>query len=588
MSPDSSKGLATAVPTDTTPADRAAADFVARFGGVFEHSPWVAETALAADPAIALADIPALHAGMCAAVRAAGRDRQLGLLRAHPDLAGKLAVAGRLTADSASEQAGAGLDRCTPEEFERLQVLNDAYTEKFGFPFIIAVRGLTRADILDAFEHRIHNTPEQEFETALAQVERIALLRLQQMGPSPGRALMDRLDRFAAISAEPDALTRLFLTPEHRAAADRLMAWMTEAGMTARIDPAGNVVGRYEGTRPGLPALLIGSHIDTVRNAGKYDGNLGVLAGVAAVAELHRSGERLPFAVEVIGFGDEEGVRFPVTLTGSRALAGRFDPAALDAVDADGIGYPDALRAFGGDPDQIASAARDPADVLAYVEAHIEQGPVLESEDLGVGIVTGINGASRYTVTISGTAGHAGTVPMTLRRDALAGAAEMVLAVERHAQAVPDLVATVGRIEARPGAVNVIPGGAVFTIDIRSPDDAARVAAMEAIADDFAAIAARRALTHAIGKTHEAPATACAPELIERLSAAVRRCGLPPRRLPSGAGHDAMAVASLCPVGMLFTRCRGGISHNPGESITVEDADLTVRVLLDFIRHFRP
>ncbi|WP_211103978.1 allantoate amidohydrolase [Skermanella pratensis] len=575
------------MPTDATPTDKAAADFVARFGGVFEHSPWVAETALAADPAIALADIPALHAGMCAAVRAAGRDRQLALLRAHPDLAGKLAVAGRLTADSASEQAGAGLDRCTPEEFERLQVLNDAYKEKFGFPFIIAVRGLTRADILDAFQHRIHNTPEQEFETALAQVERIALLRLHQMGPSPGRTLMDRLDRFAAISAEPDALTRLFLTPEHRAAADRLMTWMTEAGMTARIDPAGNVVGRYEGTRPGLPALLIGSHIDTVRNAGKYDGNLGVLAGVAAVAELHRSGERLPFAVEVIGFGDEEGVRFPVTLTGSRALAGRFDPAALGATDAEGVAYADALRAFGGDPDAIASAARDPADILAYVEAHIEQGPVLESENLGIGIVTGINGASRYTVTVSGTAEHAGTVPMPLRRDALAGAAEMVLAVERHARAVPDLVATVGRIEARPGAVNVIPGGAVFTIDIRSPDDAARIAAMEAIADDFAAIAARRDLTHAIEKTHEAPATACAAELIEQLSAAVRRCGLPPRRLPSGAGHDAMAVASLCPVGMLFTRCRSGISHNPAESITVEDADLTVRVLLDFIRHFR-
>mgnify|MGYP002715673173 FL=1 len=587
MSPDSSKGLATVVPTGAAPDDKAATDFVARFGGVFEHSPWVAETALAAHSAIAFADIPTLHAGMCAAVRAAGRDRQLALLRAHPDLAGKLAVAGGLTADSASEQAGAGLDRCTPEEFARLQVLNDSYTEKFGFPFIIAVRGLTRADILDAFEHRIHNTPEQEFETALAQVERIALLRLQQMGPAPGRTLMDRLDAFAAISAEPDALTRLFLTPEHRAAADRLMAWMAEAGMAARIDAAGNVVGRYEGTRPGLPALLIGSHIDTVRNAGKYDGNLGVLAGVAAVAELHRRGERLPFAVEVVGFGDEEGVRFPVTLTGSRALAGRFDPAALDAVDADGIGYADALRAFGGDPDAIASAARDPADILAYVEAHIEQGPVLEAESLGVGVVTGINGASRYRVTVGGTAGHAGTVPMSLRRDALAGAAEMILSVERRAQAIPDLVATVGRIEAKPGAVNVIPGGTVFTIDIRSPDDTVRLSAMEAIADDFAAIAARRALALSIEKTHDAPATACAPALIDQLSAAVERCGLPPRRLPSGAGHDAMAVASLCPVGMLFTRCRGGISHNPAESITVEDADLTVRVLLDFIRHLR-
>ena len=233
------------------------------------------------------------------------------------------------------------------------------------------------------------------------------------------------------------------------------------------------MVGRYEGDRPGLPALLIGSHIDTVRNAGKYDGNFGVLAGVAAVAELNRRAERLPFAIEVVGFGDEEGVRFPVTLTGSRALAGTFDPAALAAVDADGIGYAEALRAFGGDPDAIAAAAKRPDEVLAYVEAHIEQGPVLEAENLGVGVVTGINGASRFIVRVGGTANHAGTVPMKLRRDALAGAAEMVLAVERRGLEGTDLVATVGKIEALPGAVNVIPGDAVFTIDLRSPDDAA-------------------------------------------------------------------------------------------------------------------
>ncbi|EWY41940.1 peptidase M20 [Skermanella stibiiresistens SB22] len=583
MSSDNSKNP----PTDQA-TDQDAVTFVARHGGIFEHSPWVAETALAADPTLPHADIETIHARMCAAVRAAGHDRQLALLRAHPDLAGKLAVAGGLTADSASEQAGAGLDRCTPEEFDRLQTLNEAYQEKFGFPFIIAVRGLGRADILDAFERRIHNTPDQEFETALAQVERIALLRLRQLAPATtfGEALMDRLARFATITSEPGVMTRLFLTPEHRAAADQLMAWMTEAGMTTRLDAAANVIGRYEGATSGLPALLIGSHIDTVRNAGIYDGNFGVLAGVAAVAELHRGGERLPFAIEVIGFGDEEGVRFPVTLTGSRALAGHFDPKALTATDAAGIGYAEALRAFGGDPDAIPGAARDPATVLAYVEAHIEQGPVLEAENLGVGVVTGINGASRFTVTVTGMAGHAGTVPMNLRHDALAGTAEMILAVERHALEIADLVATVGKIEAMPGAINVIPGGTRFTIDIRSPDDAMRMTALDAMATGFQTIAERRGLTVAIEKGHEAPATACHPALIAQISASVERFGVTPRLLPSGAGHDAMAVASLCPVGMLFTRCRGGVSHNPAESITVEDADLTVRVLLDFIRRF--
>jgi OHCU decarboxylase len=583
MSPDNSKNLARDLDAD---------GFIARFGGVFEHSPWIAEAALAADPGLLHADVSRLHAAMASVLRAAGPERQLVVLRAHPDLAGKLALAGELTADSSAEQAGAGLDRCTAEEFARFQELNDAYQAKFGFPFIIAVRGLDRHDILRAFEKRVGNTPEQEFQTALGQVERIALLRLYQITGQPqhdlGKALMDRLEEFASFTAAPGMLTRLFLTKEHKAAAERLIAWMAEAGMTGRIDAAGNVVGRYEGDRPGLPALLIGSHIDTVRNAGKYDGNFGVLAGVAAVAELNRRAERLPFAIEVVGFGDEEGVRFPVTLTGSRAIAGAFDGAALGVADANGVGYAEALRAFGGDPDAIATAARRPDEVLAYVEVHIEQGPVLEAEDLGVGVVTGINGASRFIVRVGGTANHAGTVPMKLRRDALAGAAEMVLAVERRGLEGTDLVATVGRIEALPGAVNVIPGGTVFTIDLRSPDDAVRRAASAAVLGDIEAIAGRRGLTIAVDQSHDAPATLCAPGLIAQLSEAVGRCGVQPRKLPSGAGHDAMAVAALCPVGMLFTRCRDGISHNPAESITVEDADLSMRVLLDFIRHFDP
>ncbi|WP_029010257.1 allantoate amidohydrolase [Azospirillum halopraeferens] len=406
-------------------------------------------------------------------------------------------------------------------------------------------------------------------------------------GDPIGRALMERLDAFAAFSEEAGALTRLYLTPAHRAAADRLAGWMSEAGMTVRLDGAGTVVGRYEGAEPGRPALLIGSHIDTVRNAGAYDGNLGVLAGVAAVAELHRAGERLPFAVEVLGFGDEEGVRFPVTLTGSRAVAGTADPAALDAVDADGISVREALRRFGCTGD-LAAVARRRADVLAFLEVHIEQGPVLEAAGLPLGVVTAINGASRFALTVTGTAGHAGTVPMGLRRDALAAAAEMVLAVEARGAAEPDLVATVGRIAAVPGAVNVIPGAVRFTLDVRAPRDDARAAAAADILAACRAVAARRGVGFDAERTHDAPAVACAGPLIAALEAAAARAGVPPHRLPSGAGHDAMALAALCPVGMLFVRCAGGISHHPAEAITADDAGLAVRVLLDTIRHLDP
>lgn len=403
-----------------------------------------------------------------------------------------------------------------------------------------------------------------------------------------GPALMARLDAFARFSEDPDRLTRTFLSPAHRQAAGQLLAWMGEAGMSARIDAAGNVVGRYEGDRPGLPVLLLGSHIDTVRDAGKYDGNLGVLAAVAAVDELNRRGERLPFAIEVLGFGDEEGVRFPVTLTGSHTVAGTPDPAAADAVDDAGVRLGDALRDFGGDPDAVAGEARQRENVLGYVELHIEQGPVLEAEDLPLGIVTAINGAARYNVTVRGTAGHAGTVPMDLRQDALAAAASMVLAVERCAQSRRDVVATVGRLDVQPGAVNVIPGAVRFTIDIRAPDDADRLAAMAEMTAALEGIARGRGVELALDHYHDAGAVQCDPALMDRLETAIRRHGLPARRLPSGAGHDAMAMASLTRVAMLFLRCRGGISHNPAESITVEDADLAIRVLLDLLRQYDP
>ncbi|MBI3702455.1 MAG: allantoate amidohydrolase [Rhizobiales bacterium] len=402
-----------------------------------------------------------------------------------------------------------------------------------------------------------------------------------------GRRAMARLDALAQHSDEPGKLTRLYLSAAHKAAAEELAGWMREAGLTVSIDALGTVLGRYESASPGAPALLIGSHIDTVRDAGRYDGALGVIAGLVAVEELAKCGENLPFAIEVVAFGDEEGVRFPTTLTSSRALAGQFDPAVLDLCDADGVSLRNALTAFGCDPAAIATIARSREQVLAYIEVHIEQGPVLEAADLPVGVVTAINGVRRLAVEVIGEAGHAGTVPMRLRRDALAAAAEMALAVERAANSSPDVLATVGRMEVSPGAVNVIPGNVRFTIDIRSPEDKQRDAATEEIVRSIRKIAAARRVELSISTMHEAPATACAPVMIDTLTQAVQHFGLAPHLLPSGAGHDAMAIARLCPVGMLFVRCAGGISHNPKEAISLQDADICVRILLEFLRNFK-
>ncbi len=358
--------------------------------------------------------------------------------------------------------------------------------------------------------------------------------------------------------------------------------------MSACLDAIGNVVGRYEGSAPGAPCLMLGSHLDTVRNAGKYDGMLGVVAAIDCVHTLSARGARLPFAIEVVGFADEEGVRFGATLLGSRAVAGTFDRALLDARDGSGMSMREALTAFGLDPDGIQRASRQRSDVLAYAELHIEQGPVLEAEGLPVGVVTAINGAGRFTVDIEGFAGHAGTVPMSLRRDALAAAAECVLAIEARCGREPDLVGTVGRIEAAPGATNVIPGHVRFTIDIRAPRDEQRRQAAADVQAAVATICARRDITVAIRATHEGRTAACAPWLQEQIGRAIEAEGLPVRRLPSGAGHDGMAIIDLADIGMLFVRCERGISHNPLEAITLADAELSARVYLRFIERFQP
>jgi allantoate deiminase len=406
--------------------------------------------------------------------------------------------------------------------------------------------------------------------------------------PPSATRILERCDALARCSEQPDGLTRVYLSPQQRAANALVLQWMREAGMTARLDAIGNVIGRYEGRRTGLPCLMLGSHLDTVRDAGKYDGMLGVVSAIECVASLAARELRLPFAVEVVGFADEEGVRFNATLLGSRAVAGTFDPANLERTDAEGKSMREALAEFGLDAGAIGSAARRRADLLAYVELHIEQGPVLESEGLPVGVVTAINGGNRFAVEVTGMAGHAGTVPMRLRRDALTAAAECVLAVELLTGSEHDLVGTVGKIDALPGAINVIPGRVRFSLDVRAPTDLQREGAVRALSGAFADIARRRRIGIELKPVWEAKTAACAPWLQDQLAAAIEAEGLPSRRLPSGAGHDGMAMVAIAAIGMLFVRCKGGISHNPAEALAAADAEVAARVFLRFIENFRP
>jgi allantoate deiminase len=398
--------------------------------------------------------------------------------------------------------------------------------------------------------------------------------------------ILERCESLAQHSELAGGLTRVFLSPQARAAGDKVLAWMREAGMQAKLDAIGNAVGRYEGNRPGLACLMLGSHLDTVRDAGKFDGMLGVVTAIECVSVLHSQNKRLPFAIEVIGFGDEEGVRFGTTLLGSRAVAGIFDPKALAATDATGKTMSQALIEFGLDPQAIPSIARKKGEVLAYAELHIEQGPVLEAEGLAVGVVTAINGFSRLRVTLRGAAGHAGTVPMHLRRDALTGAADCALAVERVALGHPELVGTVGRFEAKPGAINVIPGEVMFTVDVRAPQDPLREQAVAAIRSQIEDSSKIRTLRCEIEDLQHFGVTACAPRLIAQMERAVANEGFRVRRLPSGAGHDGMALGAIADICMLFVRCKDGISHNPLESITKDDAGAGARVLMNFIQGF--
>jgi allantoate deiminase len=397
------------------------------------------------------------------------------------------------------------------------------------------------------------------------------------------RAVMERCDILGGISEEPGRLTRRYATPAMRQANEAVAEWMRAAGMTVKQDIIGNLRSYYPGSQPRARALLLGSHLDTVRDAGKYDGPLGVLVAIACVQRLRERGERLPFAIEVLAFADEEGLRFHSAYLGSRAVAGTLDPEMLDIADAEGITLAEAIRAFSGDPDRLAADKRARDDLLGYCEVHIEQGPALEAANLPVGMVSAIQGQSRFAASFTGEAGHAGTVPMDLRRDALCAAAELVLAAEALARAQPGLVATVGQIAAQPGASNVIPGTVTLSLDVRHPDNTVRQAACWHLRERAEQIGAARQMALDWQSVADHPTVPCAPDLTRLMGEAIRSAGYPVRPLPSGAGHDAVALADLTDVTMLFVRCKGGISHHPAEAVAVADVAVAIEVLEQFL-----
>jgi allantoate deiminase len=387
--------------------------------------------------------------------------------------------------------------------------------------------------------------------------------------------------RIAAMTEEPGRITRRFLTPPTRDVHAHLSARMESLGMIVHVDAAGNLHGLSHPQGASEKRLILGSHIDTVPDAGAFDGVLGVVLAIECVDLVRQNG--LPLALEVIAFSEEEGVRFGVPFLGSRAVAGRFDSALFELKDAEGVTLEGAIRAYGLDPARIAESALD-EDTLGFVEIHIEQGPVLEAEHLSVAAVTGIVGQTRLTLEFAGQANHAGTTPMNLRRDALAGAAEWIAAVEKLAKRTEGLVATVGKIEASPNATNVVAGIALMTLDARHPHDAVRLGAVNELIEMANSIAERRGLAMQSTRQMDQPAVSMDERLTAYVVEAIEAAGFPPKRMHSGAGHDAMVVASRMPTAMLFLRSPGGISHNPAEAVRTEDVEAALEVMSVFLQ----
>ena len=540
---------------------------IAMLALAYPGATWIAEGAAAMRPFQSLAT---LKLALVDVVRAAPREQQEALLQAQAKLPRE---------PDAIDGSAHG------------QLLLAAYRRRFGWPFVLASggprgTGLTASQTLETIERRLQAHRDDEFAEAIRQLHRIAELRLNSVfGTSPelGNLAWDWAERLAQHSdagyAERGQLTVTYLTDAHRACAQRLAHWMREdCGFDGvDIDAVGNVVGIYHGTNQQTPRLLTGSHYDTVRNAGKYDGRLGIFVPMVCVRELHRARRRLPFSIEVVGFAEEEGQRYRATFLGSGALSGNFDPDWLDQADADGVTMRQAMQHAGLCVDDIPKLARDARDYLGFVEVHIEQGPVLNQLCLPLGVVTSINGGLRYLGEVIGVASHAGTTPMSGRRDAAAAVAELCLFLERRATQEPSLVGTMGCLDVPAGSINVVPGRCRFSLDIRATTDAVRDACGADVRAELARICERRGLHYALEETMCASVAPSAPDLQHRWEMALEHLGLHIHRMPSGAGHDAMKLHELMPQAMLFVRGEhNGISHNPLESTTSDDMQLAI------------
>ena len=564
--------------------------------GLYEHSPWIAEGALKMRPFASWAHLK--HC-MAQVLSDAGREAQIGLIRAHPELAGKAMVRKELTAESTNEQTKAGLTECTAEEFEKIHKLNAAYKEKFGWPFILAVRGprgvgLNKHQIIASFERRLHGHPDFELAECLRNIHRIVEIRLNDKTgchPDQGDEVWDWHEALAQHSdpgfKENGQLTVTYLTQAHLACSASIQSTMKSAGFDeVYVDAVGNVVGRYHPAQDGAKYLLTGSHYDTVRNGGKYDGRLGIYVPIACVKKLASTKSRLKFGIEVVAFAEEEGQRYKATFLGSGALVGQFNPAWLDQMDVDGVSMREAMKQAGLNEHDIPKIQRNPADYLGFIEVHIEQGPVLNEMNLPLGVVSSINGSVRYLCEMIGTASHAGTTPMDRRRDAAAAVAELALFMEKRAAQDGDSVATIGQLQVPNGSINVVPGKCLFSMDMRAPTDPQRDALERDVLQALDDICERRGLVCKREATLRAPAAPSAPEWQKRWENALKDLGVPLFVMPSGAGHDAMKLHEVMPQAMLFVRGENsGISHNPLESTTTDDMQLCIDAFAHVLHH---
>jgi allantoate deiminase len=397
------------------------------------------------------------------------------------------------------------------------------------------------------------------------------------------RLVLERCDQLGGYSEETDHLTRSYGSEAMRQVNETVQAWMQAASMRPKQDAIGNLVARYEAATSDAKTLLLGSHLDSVRDAGKYDGPLGVLVALACVERLAARRQRLPFAVELLAFADEEGLRYHTAYLGSSAFAGTFQHEWLSLTDEAGVTLADAIRSFGGNPSALDHATHHRDTLLGYCEVHIEQGPLLETNGLPIGVVSAIQGQTRVAMVMTGTAGHAGTVPMSLRHDALCAAAEVVVAVERIAQSTPSLVATVGQLTVEPGASNVIPGRVALSLDVRHLDDSMRKRAIAEMRAEAETITERRGITFDWQPVSDQPSLSCSPQLIRLQQQVVAAAGYPVLMVASGAGHDAATLAALTGVAMFFVRCKGGISHSPAESVALDDVAVAIEMLERFM-----